>query len=887
MARGIERLRSTIRSNVEYYPFTREVEVLEREAQSISQHIPENALVVEIGTGQQAKSMILLCELLRQQKHVSYCCVDSNAADLKLDFTGMHEYLHGKGLPGAISCQGFIASLLDFASWLTGLPADDKRPVTFLIMGSTVALNREEDEAASLLSHLVRASQATGRTCNILFSVNGCRDKDKVQSLLFDEGTVEMRHALVLNALNAANAALGYRAFAVSAPAGSVNKWEGGGLWDAADATVRQFARCLILPPEIISDILSLVAPSWCWGRLGWDSDRGRGIVADHVRKSIKFIGTDIDPSVLGTFDDLVIDLVLAKLRAGKLHRDLPLRRGAPRSSTIAFVERLLRALVTRTAAAPLISHDNGSSLVRTIVEGAALSADFFTSGESEPRQIGSDTVAEEANGLRDLYTEALISTLTIIIGPSVVLDILQPGQVHGADMFGPVYEDKQQWHIAALMGAAFLGRIHDLKRIPSLVGNGDNAVHFAALAGHTEAVEWLIDKGVDCDLMNNDGLTPLYLAASAGHAGVVGALFTAKPGGLRTEIKDSIDRAPIHYAVERGYADVVQEFLSRENTDMEIQDGLGNPVLGRVITPLVLAAVTGRDAFFHAILARCGMPDPETVPRRTMCRVVIRGGNLAITKTVMEIEMRSGENRNWLLAGETLCYAADWASDDVFGYLLSFGDAEIHYVPWGSEEPLEPTVLRAAIRSNKLGHVRAILGHPRFDAVRIFAPDTPRRSPLPYLTQPDGLDPAIMAALLAHPAFDANVADMSGRTPLHDAASTGQVKLVNLLLAHPGIEIAPVDSQGKTPVCEAAERGHAVVVRALLDKAGSAVWDATPFYKSPLAFAVSAGKVKIVRVLLEPKYRVPRDLVHLEMGEAERILAENMAHLADWRRGV
>ncbi|KAL4937339.1 ankyrin repeat-containing domain protein [Aspergillus oleicola] len=685
------------------------------------------------------------------------------------------------------------------------------------------------------------------------------------------------------------------------------------------------------LPPELISHILSYVPPSWHWGNLGWDSDRWRRTVANNVRWFLRL------RLVCRTFDGLVIDLVLAELRAGNLHRSLPLKRGAARRSTIAFVERLLWALVIRTAAAPPMSHENERSIARTIVDGAALSADFLTcSRESETRQNGSNAVDEEdeeANKLRDVYTGALISSLTIILGPNLVLDILEPGQDHGIDMFSPLNGDKQQWRITALMGAAYLGRVSDLKLILSLeidinfdpsdrwlyppvmaaavagrvdvleflafqgadlhaltVGNGDNAVHFAALAGHTVAVERLIDKGVDCDVVNNDGVTPLHRAASAGHAGVVRALFTAKPEGLRTEIKDSLGRAAIHYAVERGYEDVVHAFLSRKDTDMEIQDAaLVNPVVGRVVTPLLLAALTGRGGIFHAILARCGMPDPETIPRRTMCRVVIRGNSLAITKTVMERESKvySEEDRNWLLAGETLCCAADLASDDVFRYLLSFEDAEIHHVPWKSGQPPEPTVLRAAISSNKVGHVRAVLDHPRFDAVRIFSPDTPKRSPLHYPTHPDGLDPAIMEALLAHPAFDVNVQDEFGRTPLHHAALTGQIELVKLLLAHPGVDIKRVDAQGKTPLCEAAERGHVAVARVFLEMAGPVAWDATPIDKSPLAFAVSGAKVDMVRVLLEPQYRIPRDVVLLEKGKAEKIITQNKADLAEWQRGV
>ncbi|KAL2802244.1 hypothetical protein BJX63DRAFT_438060 [Aspergillus granulosus] len=165
------------------------------------------------------------------------------------------------------------------------------------------------------------------------------------------------------------------------------------------------------------------------------------------------------------TFNDLVIGHVLAALRAGKLERDFPLRRGPGRPSTIGFVRRLLRALVLRTAPTAsdgaTVSDGHTCSVVRTIVDGAALSADLLASSTG-----GDFELAETVTELRELYTEALISTLTHIIGPGLILQILQPGQEDEFDMFGPFNDGKQQWRIAASMAAAHLGRIADLKHL-------------------------------------------------------------------------------------------------------------------------------------------------------------------------------------------------------------------------------------------------------------------------------------------------------------------------------------------------------------------------------------------------------------------------------------
>jgi ankyrin repeat protein len=53
-------------------------------------------------------------------------------------------------------------------------------------------------------------------------------------------------------------------------------------------------------------------------------------------------------------------------------------------------------------------------------------------------------------------------------------------------------------------------------------VGNGDTAVHFAALGGHASFVKHLLEAGADADVVDTAGDTPLLWAARGGHAGAV-----------------------------------------------------------------------------------------------------------------------------------------------------------------------------------------------------------------------------------------------------------------------------------------------------------------------------------------------------------------------------
>eukprot|EP00750_Incisomonas_marina_P012093 INCI16559.1.p1 GENE.INCI16559.1~~INCI16559.1.p1 ORF type:complete len:288 (-),score=62.59 INCI16559.1:115-978(-) len=52
-----------------------------------------------------------------------------------------------------------------------------------------------------------------------------------------------------------------------------------------------------------------------------------------------------------------------------------------------------------------------------------------------------------------------------------------------------------------------------------SMLGNGETALHNAALGGHLEMIELLVQEGkADTDLQDNCGNTPLHIAARSGH---------------------------------------------------------------------------------------------------------------------------------------------------------------------------------------------------------------------------------------------------------------------------------------------------------------------------------------------------------------------------------
>ena len=128
---------------------------------------------------------------------------------------------------------------------------------------------------------------------------------------------------------------------------------------------------------------------------------------------------------------------------------------------------------------------------------------------------------------------------------------------------------------------------------------NGFTPLHWAVIAGRTNLVFWLVEKGADVNVVDQQGMTPLHKAAVFNRVTCAEALLAAgadisafgrKYGALQLQ--------PIHLAAEEGNVDMVKLFLSR-GVDVN------SPTAGaNRITPLHFAAAKGRVAVVETLIA-------------------------------------------------------------------------------------------------------------------------------------------------------------------------------------------------------------------------------------------------------------------------------------------
>ncbi|MCB9229507.1 MAG: ankyrin repeat domain-containing protein [Deltaproteobacteria bacterium] len=123
----------------------------------------------------------------------------------------------------------------------------------------------------------------------------------------------------------------------------------------------------------------------------------------------------------------------------------------------------------------------------------------------------------------------------------------------------------------------------------------GDTDLVSAVKNGNLEAVESLLNNGVDVDVNANDenNATPLHWAAMNGHTAVAGLLIEK---GADVNAAGDGSWTPLHLAAVEGHKDVA-ELLIAAGTDVNAVNNDGD-------TPLHWAAVNGHTVFAALLIA-------------------------------------------------------------------------------------------------------------------------------------------------------------------------------------------------------------------------------------------------------------------------------------------
>ncbi|XVE61805.1 hypothetical protein DITRI_Ditri06bG0068700 [Diplodiscus trichospermus] len=107
----------------------------------------------------------------------------------------------------------------------------------------------------------------------------------------------------------------------------------------------------------------------------------------------------------------------------------------------------------------------------------------------------------------------------------------------------------------------------------------GDLALHTAALQGHNEVVNFLLEKGSNlAAIAKSNGKTSLHSAARNGHLEIVKVLLSKEPG-ITTRV-DKKGQTALHMAVKGQNVEVVDELIKSDPSLINMIDTKGNTAL-------------------------------------------------------------------------------------------------------------------------------------------------------------------------------------------------------------------------------------------------------------------------------------------------------------------
>jgi ankyrin repeat protein len=175
-------------------------------------------------------------------------------------------------------------------------------------------------------------------------------------------------------------------------------------------------------------------------------------------------------------------------------------------------------------------------------------------------------------------------------------------------------YFGREQVVRALLSGSA------DFKAVDS---DGLNALHAAAVAGHSSIARLLLDRGIAVNERGlTDGMTPLANASVRGHLEVMQLLLAARAD---VNLADSGGNTPLLHAAMRGRADAVRLLLEH--------GAKVNAASGHGWTPLMTAAWEGHTLIVKELLKHGADASLINTDRRSALMLAESEGHREIAK--------------------------------------------------------------------------------------------------------------------------------------------------------------------------------------------------------------------------------------------------------------
>ncbi|KAL6908755.1 ankyrin repeat-containing domain protein [Trichoderma evansii] len=311
--------------------------------------------------------------------------------------------------------------------------------------------------------------------------------------------------------------------------------------------------------------------------------------------------------------------------------------------------------------------------------------------------------------------------------------------------------------------------RLKQMLLTRSINDDGATPIHLAAERGYLAIVEWIAKRpAVDLSYEDKAGATSVERAARAGHTEVV-SLLLDNPN-LTTDWNANQRSNPLCLAAEHGHTETVRVILERHGERVNV-----NSRAAYGITALSLAVLREREAITEMLLQQ------------------------------KDIDVSAED----YLGNSTLHMAVRSENHAALKLLLEHPDANPNLRDWYGHTPLQEAVCMGDVVTVKL-----LLKHPRTD---VNLGNCKQVSPLIKAVQESREQ--IIQLLLKRPDIKADQKDYCGMTAFAWAAFLGRVEIAEILLQRPDVDPNSRDEDGVTPLSHSMYAGWEDVTEFLINR--------------------------------------------------------------------
>lgn len=348
-----------------------------------------------------------------------------------------------------------------------------------------------------------------------------------------------------------------------------------------------------------------------------------------------------------------------------------------------------------------------------------------------------------------------------------------------------------------------------------------------------------LTQSGVNINIQDARGLTPVHLAVSTNNIGALNKFIHTE--GINVAIGDQQDFTPLMFAAERGHLQAVDALLNSGESSINEWDEQGR-------TALNIAVRCGQADVVELLLSQANIAVNHTDHNHsTPLLLAVKLDSLDITQRLLahsDNEINTGDRR-WRTP---LRFAVERGDLAMINTLLASSRLDLNKSDQRGASPFS-----VAVNTGKTEIVRAMLNyqvHPQQTALDINAKDIREIPMLHIAVYKDHID--IVELLLNEPGYDINAVDYEQETVLFQAVDNNNPEIVNLLANHNCIEIDKADAEGKTPLWVAAEKGCSDIVQILLGHWANSDAKGGTRNLTPLQIARERGHNGIVELLTQ-----------------------------------